>query len=310
MRVRIVAALLYVVLAWGLNTVLVKLVFADIDPLALMAMRFIAMPPLAVLMLRLAGEPLRFERRDFPQLVLCAACGFGVYQYFWMVGLAHTTAFASALLGSLAPVFTLALIALMRHDRVRGLRWAGAATALLGVAIFEGAFAGRATVRLGDALTLVAAAIFAGYNVLSARLLRRYSPMRLVTVTMCLAAVMIVPGGVWAMLHTPYARLPWSFWIVFVYSVLFPILLTYPVWTWAIREIGPARVSLFSYFVPIAAGMLSVPILSARITPYEVGGCVVCIGGMIVATTLGSGRLEARRDIDGVPIAPPLLVDE
>jgi drug/metabolite transporter (DMT)-like permease len=284
MRLGVVICLLYVVVAWSLNTVLVKVVLAQIDPLAFMTLRFLIMPVLALVWLRIAGGSLRFERRDWPQLVACGACGYGVYQYFWMLGLARTTAFASALLGSLAPVFTLIIVAAFRIERVGAFRWTGAIVALLGVAVFEGAFAGRAAVRSGDILTLIAAMIFAGYNVISAKLLARYSPLSLVTITLCIGAVMVVPGGVYAVIHTNYDRIGWYAWAVFVYAVLFPILLTYPVWTWAIGRIGAARVSLFSYFVPIIAGALSIPLLHASIASYEIAGSLVCIGGMILAT--------------------------
>jgi drug/metabolite transporter (DMT)-like permease len=277
-------ALLYVVFAWGLNTVLVKVVLAQMSPLAFMALRFVAMPPLAIVWLRLSGGNLRFERRDWPLLVGAGACGYGVYQYFWMLGLDHTTAFASSLLGSLAPIFTLIAVAFLRTERVRALRWIGAGIALFGVAVFEGAFAGRASVRLGDILTLIAAAIFAGYNVLSAKLLARYSPLSLVAVTLCIGAVMVVPGGIWALVHTDYRHVTWYVWAIFAYAVLFPILLTYPVWNWAIGRMGAARVSLFSYVVPIVAGLLSLPLLHASIAPYEIAGSLICIGGMIVAT--------------------------
>lgn len=287
MRARVVVGLLYVVFAWGLNTVLVKVVFAQIDPLAFMALRFLVMPPLALVLLRISGLTTRFERRDLPLLIAAGACGYGVYQYFWILGLAHTTAFASALLGSLAPVFTLLIVAAFNIERVNVVRWLGAGIALLGVAIFEGAFAGRASVRLGDILTLIAALIFAGYNVLTAKLLSRYAPLSLVAITLTIGAVMVVPGGLWALAHTDFLRITWQAWAILVYAVLFPILLTYPVWSWGIGQIGAARVSLFSYFVPIIAGVLSLPLLRAAIAPYEIVGSLVCIAGMAVATALG-----------------------
>lgn len=287
MRARVVVGLLYVVFAWGLNTVLVKVVFAQIDPLAFMALRFLVMPPLALVLLRISGLTTRFERRDLPLLIAAGACGYGVYQYFWILGLAHTTAFASALLGSLAPVFTLLIVAAFNIERVNVVRWLGAGIALLGVAIFEGAFAGRASVRLGDILTLVAALIFAGYNVLTAKLLSRYAPLSLVAITLTIGAVMVVPGGLWALAHTDFLRITWQAWAILVYAVLFPILLTYPVWSWGIGQIGAARVSLFSYFVPIIAGVLSLPLLRAAIAPCEIVGSLVCIAGMAVATALG-----------------------
>lgn len=283
----VAVGLLYVVFTWGLNTVLVKVAFKQIDPLAFMALRFLVMPPLAVLLVWISRRRIHFEWRDLPLLVACGACGYGMYQYFWILGLAHTTAFASALLGSLAPLFTLVIVALLGQERVRGGRWIGAVVALLGIAVFEGAFSGHARVRLGDTLTLIAAAIFAGYNVLSAKLLDRYSPLSLTAITMGIGAVMVVPGGLPALAHTDYARLSWQTWAIFVYAVLFPILLTYPVWSWGIRTIGAARVSLFSYFVPIVAGLLSLPLLHAAITTYEIAGALVCIAGMTVATIFG-----------------------
>ncbi|MGH7736263.1 MAG: DMT family transporter [Candidatus Tyrphobacter sp.] len=286
MRLRVVLGLLYVVFAWALNTVLVKSVFTEIDPLAFMALRFIVMPPLALLLMRILGEKFHIERADIPLLVACGACGYGVYQYFWMIGLDHTTAFASALLGSLAPLFTLVLVALLKEERVRAPRWAGAIVALVGIAIFEGAFSGHAVMRLGDALTLVAAAIFAGYNVLSARLLARYTPLCLVTITMWVGAMMIVPGGAWAIAHTNFAALSWQTRAIFAYAVLFPILLTYPVWTWGIREAGAARVSIFSYLVPILAGLLSIPLLHTPIKGYEIAGSLISLAGMALATAL------------------------
>ncbi len=286
MRVRVILGLLYVVAAWGLNTVLVKVVFTQIDPLAFMGLRFLIMPPLAIALLRASGARIRVDRHDLPLLIAAAACGYGVYQYFWILGLAHTTAFASALLGSLAPMFTLFIVAAFKIERVNTVRWIGALLALLGVAIFEGAFAGRASVRLGDILTLLSAMIFAGYNVLSAKLLSRYSPLSLVAITLTIGAVMVVPGAVWAIAHTDFARVPWYAWAIFGYAVLFPILLTYPIWTWGIGQMGAARVSLFLYFVPIVAGLLSLPLLHASIAPYEIAGSLLCIAGMIVATAL------------------------
>ncbi|HEY5256757.1 MAG TPA: DMT family transporter [Candidatus Baltobacteraceae bacterium] len=280
-------ALLYVVTCWGLNTDLVKIAIASLDPLAFISLRFLVMPPLALLLVWLAGERLHVERRDLPLLVLCAACGYGLYQYCWVVGLANTTAFASALLGSLAPMFTLAIVAIAGHEIVRGGRWVGAAIALIGVAIFEGAFSGFVTFRLGDALALLGAVIFAVYNVVSARLLDRYSPLALLAITMCIGAVMIVPSGIPAILHTNFARVPWHVWAIFSYSVLFPIMLTYPVWSWGMTRIGAARVSLFSYLVPVIAGALSIPLLGAHIFGHELVGAAVCIIGMIVASILG-----------------------
>ena len=285
-RAIVYLGLTYVVCAWALNTVLLKHLITVIDPLALTAMRFLAMTPLMFLIAKLAGVSLRFERRDLPQLVVAGAAGYGVYQYFWILGLYHTTPFANALLAGLAPIVTLAITAALGFEHVRASRWVGACVALFGVAIFEGAFSGRFGFRLGDILSFCAAATFAVYNVVSARLLQRYGPLRLVAITMFIGTLIILPGMLPALLRQSFARMTGWDWAIFAYAVIFPIMLTFPVWNYGIAKIGAARTSLFHFAVPILTGILSVLLLGARIESYEVAGALVCIAGMAIAQRL------------------------
>ena len=141
-RLLIYGALLYVVLAWSINHIVAKQAISQMDPLAFTFLRFLIMTPLVFVMVYASGRRLHIERRDIPTLLLCSACGFGVYQYLWVLGLARTTPFATALLGATTPIFTLAIVAIAGHEHVRPGRWVGAVIALLGVAIFEGAFSG------------------------------------------------------------------------------------------------------------------------------------------------------------------------
>jgi len=292
-RLLMYLGLLYVVCIWSLNTVAVKFAVRSMDPLAFTGLRFVLMTPLAFALARAFGERVRLYKEDIPLLLACGACGYGIYQYLWVIGLAHTTAFASALLASMGPVITLAIVALARTERVRSGRWAGAALALFGVAIFEGAFAARATFRIGDPLTLGSAAIFAGFNVLSARLVGRYTPVTLVAISMAIGTLMILPGAIPRMLHQDWRHVPGWDWAILGYAVIFPIVLTYPVWSYAISQIGAGRVSMFQFAVPVVTGFLSVPLLHARIDRHEILGAAVCITGMAISQLLGKYSLRA-----------------
>ncbi|HEY8315170.1 MAG TPA: DMT family transporter [Candidatus Baltobacteraceae bacterium] len=292
-RILTYLGLLYAVSAWALNSVILKHALIDFDPLALTGLRFLAMTPLALALAKLRGERLAINRRDLPLLIACAACGYGVYQYLWIVGLAHTTAFASALLLSLTPILTLAIVAVAGHERVHAGRWFGAALAIAGVAVFEGVFSGQARVGLGDTLTFAAALVFAFYNVLSAKLLGRYSPVSLLAVTMCIGTIMILPGAVPALLHQNFTRVTPADWGAFAYAVLFPILLTYPVWSYGISQLGAGRTSLFQFLLPILAGVFSVVILGTHIAVYQILGIAVCIAGMALSQLLGRFSLTA-----------------
>ncbi|GAC1658397.1 MAG: DMT family transporter [Vulcanimicrobiaceae bacterium] len=292
-RVATYLGLSYVVTAWAFNTVVIKHAVSDVNPLAFTALRFLAMVPLTVLLAVLCKEPLRFHRRDLPLLILCGLCGYGLYQYFWIIGLSQTTPFASALLGSTTPVFTLAIAACLGHARVRSGRWLGAFVALAGVAIFEGAFSGRFSVRAGDALTLCASLTFATYNIVSSRLLERYSPLSLLTITMAIGTIIFLPGALPSLLHTDFRTMPAIDWWIYAYAVVFPIVLTYPVWSFGMTTIGVARPSIFAFAVPVLAGFFSILLLHLHIAGYQIAGGAICIGGMAASQLLGKVSFTA-----------------
>jgi drug/metabolite transporter (DMT)-like permease len=279
--------LLYVVACWGLNTVLVKSAITMLNPIVFTSLRFAAMTPLVFGLVYATGQRPSIRRADIPALVLCAALGYGIYQFLWILGLANTSAFANSLFGSMSPIFTLGIVALFGQERVRSLRWFGAGVALFGVAVFEGVSQGRITFHLGDVLSLLSAICFAGYNVSASQLVGRYSPLVLVAVTMTIGMLMILPIGVAQLFHTDLRGLGWKVWGPFVFAVIFPIVLTWPVWNYGIARLGAARTSLFGFLVPIVAGVLSIPILGARFEPHQLIGAVLCIGGMVLAVPAG-----------------------
>jgi drug/metabolite transporter (DMT)-like permease len=292
-RVLVYLGLVYVVVCWGLNVVFVKSAIALLDPLAFTALRFLAMTPLTFALVYVSGERVAIERRDVALLALCAACGYGIYQYLWIIGLANTSAFASSLLGATAPIFTIAIVALLGHERIRSVRWLGAVVALFGIAVFEGAFAGHATFRIGDALTLLSSISFAAYNVVTSKLMTRYSPIVLVAVTLTMGMLMILPAGIPRLIHAPLAHLGWAVWGPFLFAVAFPIVLTWPVWNHGISVIGAARAGLFGFLVPIVAGFAGVFLLGSRFEMHQLVGAGVCIGGMVIASLFGKFSVSA-----------------
>ncbi|MBV8245741.1 MAG: DMT family transporter, partial [Candidatus Eremiobacteraeota bacterium] len=96
----------------------------------------------------------------------------------------------------------------------------------------------------------------------------------------------ILPGMLPALLRQSFARVTGWDWTIFAYAVIFPIMLTFPVWNYGIAKLGAARTSLFHFAVPILTGILSVLLLGARIERYEVAGALVCIAGMAIAQRL------------------------
>ena len=208
-RLLVYLGLLYVVACWGLNVVLVKSAIADARPAGVHgAALSSAMTPLAFALVYASGERIRIDGATSAADRSARPSAYGIYQYLWIVGLANTSAFASSLLGATAPIFTLAFVAIAGHERVRSVRWIGPAIALLGHRRLRRRFCRSRHVsdrRRADRCFRRSSS--PRYNVSTARLLDRYSPIVLVAITMTIGMLMILPVGIPALCCTATSRI-------------------------------------------------------------------------------------------------------
>lgn len=274
---------------WGLNFLVVKLLLVRWDPLALVAVRFAAMTVLAIAAARWSGSWRTIEPRDRGAVVLAGLLGIALYQLCFVFSLERTTVFASSLLASVFPLFTLLGATALGEEHPSAVRWAGAACSLFGIAVFEGAFAGRASFRAGDLLALGASVTFAPYTLVVRRLRARYSPLTILGWTMAVGTVVLVAAGARSALAQDYAHLGAPDWALFGYVLIFPILIGYALLNWGIARIGAGPASLYAFGVPIVGGLASALVLRVPVPPHELVGTALCLGGLAVAQ-LGGER--------------------
>jgi drug/metabolite transporter (DMT)-like permease len=317
--------LLFVVVVWAFSPTLFKYVLAELQPLAFVFARFLLLSLFAVAVLTWrglrGGRAWRIARADVPALIASGLCGYGIYQLLYMVGLAHTSVFASALLASTVPLWSLVLVAALRTERVHPMQWLGVAVSLVGAGWFllvahgagqeiaPGHVLTASDQLLGDLLTLGAAALFAGYGVVNRQLARRYSPPELMCYTLLVGTIALAPFGVPALLAQSWTHLTWRTWVILPYSVIFPIYLTYSIWNWAIGQRGVGYVTVYSYLVPVLGGLIAFVVLGEALSLGQYVGGAVILGGMLLAR-LGirlAGRRPAPREETGaaaLPVAP------
>jgi drug/metabolite transporter (DMT)-like permease len=283
-------ALLAVTVFWGLNFLVTKLILAHWNPLGFVALRFSIMAVLALAWAASAGSLRRIERRDWAPLIIAGITGITLYQLCFIYSLERTTVFASSLLASVFPIFTMIGARLTGDEQPSRVRWLGAFFALGGVAVFEGIFAGRAAFRPGDLLALSASLMFAPYTIIVRRLRERYSPVTLLAYPMAIGTVVLAILGIGPAIHQPYGSLSANDWLLFLYVVIFPILLGYAILNWAIARIGAGPASMYAFGVPIVGGLASAVVLHAPVTTYEIEGAAICLAGLAIAQINAGGR--------------------
>ena len=89
---------------WGINAVVVKATYAQIPPMAFMAIRFLVAGTLLLVVAWGVERSLAVRRRDWPLLVAAAMVGTGFYQPLFLTGLSMTTASNTSLIIAASPV--------------------------------------------------------------------------------------------------------------------------------------------------------------------------------------------------------------
>lgn len=293
--------LIFVVIVWGASPAFFKIALSELQPLAFVMMRFVLLSVVSIIVLLVrarrdrAIRPFRIRRADLGWLALSGLSGYGIYQLLYIEGLARTTPFASALLMATVPLWSAAILAVSRIERIRVAQWVGIIVSLAGIAWFllggrshtselpadQALTAGE--IILGDALSLGAAALFAIYGIVNKRLAPRYTPVELMCYTLLIGTLALAPFGTAAIAQQDWSRVTWQTWVILPYSVLFPIYITYSIWNWAIGIRGVGYVTIYAYAVPILVGIVAWIAFGEQLSAIQIASAALTLGGMLLA---------------------------
>lgn len=285
---RILAALVLSVLIWGSTWTAIRYQLGVTAPAWSIAFRFTIAALAMALCARWLGMSLRIRRTDLPLIAMIGLTQFMLNFLF----LYHAEGFITS--GLVAMVFALLIIPnailgrIFLGHRVGGAFIVGAALAGIGMALlFRHEIAVAATeggnAALGIGLSLCATLSASVGNVLQASPRVRHLPWAALLVwAMGLAAVanmaVALAGSGW-----PELDFRPAYWLAVVYLALFGSAITFPLYLYVMRAIGPARAAYSSVMVPIVAMGFSTLLEDYRWTPVAAAGAVLALGGMLFA---------------------------
>jgi len=173
--------------------------------------------------------------------------------------------------------------------------WAGALLSFGGVGLVALGAGGKISGDLGGVLLgVITAATWAGYSILVAQLMRRYSATRISAVVLGSAWVLIALTAA-PQLSSQDWHLGREIWALLLFATAGPLVLTNELWFRSLDRIGPARATLAANLQPFLAAAIAVVLLSETLDPVELAG-----GALIAA-----GILVARRRRPATPVATP-----
>jgi drug/metabolite transporter (DMT)-like permease len=276
-------------LIWGINYSVVKYGTGVVAPLAYNAVR-ITMAAVALLAVVVWTRRPVPPRRDLLTLLALGVLGNGIYQLFFIEGLARSRAGDAALVIAASPAFIAILGRLLGVERISARGMIGIALSLGGMAFvvygreFGGEGGGDPTL-LGNLLILAGSLAWSLYSVL---LKPRSDHLDVVTIsafTMLGGALVMLAAGAPALARTTWSAVPPLAWMAMVYSGIFALVIAYLFWYRGVQRLGPTRTAMYSNLQPVIALGAAWAALGEVPTPWQALGAGTIIAGVVLTRT-------------------------
>jgi len=281
------ASLVLMALIWGVNFSVVKFGTTLVAPLAYNGLRVMLAAVLLMAIVLLGKVPLP-PRRIIVALLALGVLGNGVYQFFFVQGIARTRASDAALVVAASPAF-IAIIGRIRGvERTSSRSMFGILLSVVGIGLVvfnttQGA-EGQSSL-LGDLLVVAASLSWAIYSVLLKPYTAKVPGLQVAAITMMGGAVPLVIVALPAIVRASWSTVPAIGWLALLYSSIFALVIAYLCWYRGLRIIGPTRTAMYSNVQPIIAVLVAWVMLHETPTVWQWIGTASVMTGLLLTRT-------------------------
>jgi drug/metabolite transporter (DMT)-like permease len=281
------ASLVLVALIWGVNFSIVKFGTSLIDPLAYNGVR-VLLAGVLLLAIALASRVPFPRARVVATLFALGVLGNGVYQFFFVEGIARTRASDAGLVVAASPALIAIIGRMLGVERVSKRGVMGIALSVGGIAFVilgtTNATAGDASIW-GDLLVLAGSLCWAVYTVMLKPYTEHVSRLQVSAFTMLGGAIPLFLVAWPKIAATQWSQLPAKGWSAIVYSGVFALVIAYLFWYRGVRVIGPTKTAMYSNLQPIVAVLMAWWLLGETPTWWQGVGTGCILGGLLLTRT-------------------------
>ena len=277
---------------WGFTFISIKVALKALPPRSLGLARFAVAVALLAGLLAARGRPLRLARSDAVRMAASGFVGVTAYFFFENNGILRISASEASLMTATIPVFTLLAESAFLRIRLSVSKAAGAALSVAGIGLIVAESFRISRAPLGYLYMLLAAFAWVGYGFLTQPLASKYDRLEITLWQSVFGMAGFLP---FAFFETPV----WSeFSAVVGLNVLFlgvfGSALATVFYVTGLNVLGPGVVNVHINLIPVVSVAASFILLGERMTPLQLTGGAVVIGGVYWAT-----RINTRRTTSG-----------
>ena len=280
------AAGVALMVVWGVNFVVTKVVLAGMGVAPFLFLRFLLMPLLGFALLAAVYRrhlAKSFPRReDLPRFVAAGLVGHTAHVGLVMWGMELSTPFSSSLVLTSSPLFTLLILTVLGAERLQARQIAGTLLAFAGIVVFlsDKFVAGLAAAGLGDLMLLAAASLFSLYTVIAKPLVTRYGPLNLMCWSLAFGAPPMLLLTLNAFVDAPLAQLGGGVWFAAFWAIAVSSFVGWLAWAWINSVRGLAKSAPLQYLMPPIAGLVAWLTVGETFTWLKLAGAALALAGI------------------------------
>ncbi|QZY55986.1 DMT family transporter [Crassaminicella profunda] len=288
---RLYILLTLTVIFWGTSFAAVKIGMGDLAPVQFLFLRtFFASVIFGVILLRIDHEKRKIEKKDIPYITYLGFMGIAGYFAVQYTALKFTTTVNASLLIGIAPIVIAIYAKFFLNEDLNLKRTIGILLCFIGICmiITKGNFSNFSfgETLFGDVLMIINAVMLAAFSLGAKKILNKYDPFIAVAYINMAACILLIPVSFIPNFLAPVSLL-YSFSKIHVATVCSALYLAftctvlgYYAWYNAIKEIGPARTSVFNYINPLVAAIVSFFFFHEEMSIFTILGGISIIGGV------------------------------
>lgn len=291
-KIRIYGGVLLAMIFWSFSFIWFKIANETFRPITIVFIRLVFSIILLSSYLAVKKKFVRIRKEDRKLFIM-----FAVFEpFFYFLGESFGLTYVSATVGSVI-ISTIPVVAtigawIIFRERLKIINYAGIVLSFIGILIFVLNKNGTLSFNI-KGLSLLALAVFSasGYNLTLSLLVRKYSPVFIVTVQNTIGAILFLPVFLLTDLKT-FISTPFTFnsFIPIIELSVFASCGAFILFAYSVRNMGITKANVFTNFIPIFTAFFSFLLLGDKLTVMNSIGMIVVICGLIMSQINGQKK--------------------
>jgi drug/metabolite transporter (DMT)-like permease len=278
--------LAFLILASALTPIFGKLTVEEISPISLGFLRFSVACVLFLITLRYRKLNLKFDKSDYPKLVMMGVLSIPLNQFFFLNGVNLSFASHSGIIYSLNPVFAYLISVTRKTEKFYLSKMIAILLTIIGIffVFYESVIESKEgdNVLLGDFMLVFAVFTFSVYLAFGKSLVLKYGAVKTASAVFTFGAIAYIPLFIYDAPNLTLVNLTYKGIIGYIFLTVVVAYLAYFVWYYVLKTLQVSKITTFSNLSPLITVFFSVIFLGETISLYLLIGGLITVAGVFL----------------------------